>query len=170
MSALAELTRGTRVTVNAILPGPTNTEAVRAYHQEIASSQGVTREQDRRQNIVVLGGASHPAGHAEGGEGGAGRRGGGEEVGVGRVRAGPAAFDVVDPEGVEGLRDLGFFGARELDPLRLLAVAERGVEEEEAVEGHGRVHGGQIFEARDFNGLRARVRVVLRFAETPPRT
>ncbi|WP_448955442.1 SDR family NAD(P)-dependent oxidoreductase [Labrys neptuniae] len=43
--ALAELTRGTRVTVNAILPGPTNTEAVRAYHQEIASSQGVTREQ-----------------------------------------------------------------------------------------------------------------------------
>jgi NAD(P)-dependent dehydrogenase (short-subunit alcohol dehydrogenase family) len=41
--ALAELTRGTGVTVNAILPGPTNTEAVRAYHEEIASAKGVTR-------------------------------------------------------------------------------------------------------------------------------
>lgn len=40
--ALAELTKGTRVTVNAILPGPTSTGAVRAYHQEIARSKGIT--------------------------------------------------------------------------------------------------------------------------------
>lgn len=43
--ALAELTSGTRVTVNTILPGPTATEAVRNYHQEIASERGITREQ-----------------------------------------------------------------------------------------------------------------------------
>jgi NAD(P)-dependent dehydrogenase (short-subunit alcohol dehydrogenase family) len=42
--ALAELTKGTRVTVNAILPGPTNTEAVRRYHEEIAEKSGTTRE------------------------------------------------------------------------------------------------------------------------------
>ncbi|WP_457584699.1 SDR family NAD(P)-dependent oxidoreductase [Ensifer canadensis] len=42
--ALAELTRGTRVRVNTILPGPTNTEAVRRYHQEIADEKGTTRE------------------------------------------------------------------------------------------------------------------------------
>jgi NAD(P)-dependent dehydrogenase (short-subunit alcohol dehydrogenase family) len=42
--ALAELTKGTRVTVNSILPGPTNTEAVRRYHEEIAKDAGITRE------------------------------------------------------------------------------------------------------------------------------
>jgi NAD(P)-dependent dehydrogenase (short-subunit alcohol dehydrogenase family) len=42
--ALAELTKGTRVTVNAILPGPTNTEAVRRYHEEIAAESGTTRD------------------------------------------------------------------------------------------------------------------------------
>jgi NAD(P)-dependent dehydrogenase (short-subunit alcohol dehydrogenase family) len=42
--ALAELTKGTRVTVNTILPGPTDTEAVRRYHDEIAVEGGTTRE------------------------------------------------------------------------------------------------------------------------------
>ena len=42
--ALAELTKGTRVTVNTILPGPTNTEAVRRYHEQIASESGRTRD------------------------------------------------------------------------------------------------------------------------------
>ena len=42
--ALAELTKGTHVTVNAVFPGPTNTEAVRAYHREIAEKRGVSRE------------------------------------------------------------------------------------------------------------------------------
>ncbi len=43
--ALAELTKGTRVTVNAILPGPTNTDAVRRYHAQIAADTGVTRDE-----------------------------------------------------------------------------------------------------------------------------
>lgn len=42
--ALAELTRGTTVRVNTILPGPTNTEAVQRYHQEIAAENGTSRE------------------------------------------------------------------------------------------------------------------------------
>lgn len=43
--ALAELTRGTRVRVNTILPGPTATAAVRAYHENIAKEKGITREE-----------------------------------------------------------------------------------------------------------------------------
>lgn len=43
--ALAELTRGTRVRVNTILPGPTATEAVRRYHAEIARQRGITPAQ-----------------------------------------------------------------------------------------------------------------------------
>lgn len=41
--ALAELTKGTAVRVNTILPGPTDTDAVRAYHEEIARERGVSR-------------------------------------------------------------------------------------------------------------------------------
>ncbi len=41
--ALAELTKGTRVRVNTILPGPTDTDAVKRYHEEIARDRGVTR-------------------------------------------------------------------------------------------------------------------------------
>lgn len=43
--ALAELTRGTRVRVNTILPGPTATEAVSRYHREIARERGITQAQ-----------------------------------------------------------------------------------------------------------------------------
>jgi NAD(P)-dependent dehydrogenase (short-subunit alcohol dehydrogenase family) len=43
--ALAELTKGTRVRVNTILPGPTETEAVRRYHDQIAADRGVSRAQ-----------------------------------------------------------------------------------------------------------------------------
>lgn len=43
--ALAELTKGTRVRVNTILPGPTYTDAVRQYHAEIAGEKGITPEQ-----------------------------------------------------------------------------------------------------------------------------
>lgn len=38
--ALAELTKGTRVHVNAILPGPTWTEGVRRYFEEFAAANG----------------------------------------------------------------------------------------------------------------------------------
>jgi NAD(P)-dependent dehydrogenase (short-subunit alcohol dehydrogenase family) len=43
--ALAELTKGTRVRVNTILPGPTETDAVRRYHEQIAAERGITRSQ-----------------------------------------------------------------------------------------------------------------------------
>lgn len=43
--SLAELTKGTAVRVNTILPGPTNTGAVRQYHEEIARERGISREQ-----------------------------------------------------------------------------------------------------------------------------
>lgn len=43
--ALAELTKGSAVRVNTILPGPTDTDAVRAYHEQIARDRGITRAQ-----------------------------------------------------------------------------------------------------------------------------
>lgn len=42
--ALAELTKGTKVRVNTILPGPTITDAVKNYHSEIAAEKGISRE------------------------------------------------------------------------------------------------------------------------------
>lgn len=39
--ALAEMTRGTNVRVNAYLPGPTATDSVKAYFQEIAKDRGI---------------------------------------------------------------------------------------------------------------------------------
>jgi len=43
--ALAELTKGTAVRVNSILPGPTCTEAVKHYHREIAEEKGISAQQ-----------------------------------------------------------------------------------------------------------------------------
>ncbi|NYH11882.1 MULTISPECIES: SDR family NAD(P)-dependent oxidoreductase [Pseudomonas] len=43
--ALAELTRGTAVRVNSVLPGPTYTDAVKRYHQEIAQEKGISAQQ-----------------------------------------------------------------------------------------------------------------------------
>jgi 3-oxoacyl-[acyl-carrier protein] reductase len=42
---LAELTRGTAVTVNSVLPGPTDTEGVRAVMDGIATQTGMSHEQ-----------------------------------------------------------------------------------------------------------------------------
>lgn len=42
---VAELTQGTRVTVNSILPGPTWTEGVEAYIEGLAEERGQTPEQ-----------------------------------------------------------------------------------------------------------------------------
>jgi hypothetical protein len=50
---------------------------------------------------------------------------------------GPAAFDIVDPEGVERLGDADLLGRGELHALGLLPVAEGGVVEGEAGAGHG---------------------------------
>lgn len=43
--ALAELTKGTAVRVNSILPGPTSTDAVKRYHAEIAEEKGISPQQ-----------------------------------------------------------------------------------------------------------------------------
>ncbi len=42
---LAELTAGTNVTVNAVLPGPTRSEGVADFFAEMAKEQGVSQEQ-----------------------------------------------------------------------------------------------------------------------------
>ena len=60
----------------------------------------------------------------------------GEEFRVRRVRARIAAFDIVDAELVEQLGDGLLVLKREIDARRLLAVAERGVEEVDAGFGH----------------------------------
>jgi NAD(P)-dependent dehydrogenase (short-subunit alcohol dehydrogenase family) len=43
--ALAEITKGTRVTVNTLMPGPTATESVRTYFGQIAGQKGVTLDE-----------------------------------------------------------------------------------------------------------------------------
>jgi NAD(P)-dependent dehydrogenase (short-subunit alcohol dehydrogenase family) len=45
---LAELTKGTNVTVNSLLPGPTSTEGLLQFIDGIATSTGVTREEASR--------------------------------------------------------------------------------------------------------------------------
>jgi NAD(P)-dependent dehydrogenase (short-subunit alcohol dehydrogenase family) len=42
---LAELTKGTHVTVNAVLPGPTKSEGVEEFIKQLAASKGITPEE-----------------------------------------------------------------------------------------------------------------------------
>ena len=49
---LAELTAGTGVTVNAVLPGPTRSEGVSDFFAEMAKEQGVTQDQMERDFIA----------------------------------------------------------------------------------------------------------------------
>ena len=49
---LAELTAGTGVTVNAVLPGPTRSEGVSDFFTEMAKEQGVTQDQMERDFIA----------------------------------------------------------------------------------------------------------------------
>jgi NAD(P)-dependent dehydrogenase (short-subunit alcohol dehydrogenase family) len=46
---LAEMTRGTAVTVNSVMPGPTMSEGVEAFIKDIAKHNGVSVEQATRQ-------------------------------------------------------------------------------------------------------------------------
>ena len=46
---LAETTKGTAVTVNSVLPGPTESEGVAAFVEQAAKSQGVDRAQIEKQ-------------------------------------------------------------------------------------------------------------------------
>jgi NAD(P)-dependent dehydrogenase (short-subunit alcohol dehydrogenase family) len=46
---LAELTRGTAVTVNAILPGPTRSAGIEGFIEEMSRGEGKTREETERE-------------------------------------------------------------------------------------------------------------------------
>lgn len=46
---LAEMTKGTRVTVNSVLPGPTRSEAIVGFLQGLASSPDATPEQAEKE-------------------------------------------------------------------------------------------------------------------------
>ena len=91
------------------------------------------RIQHRRQHIIILGRAPHPLGHAKGGHGGAQLWHLDEKLRVGRIRPRPAALDVIDAQSLQRRSNLQLFSGRELHALRLLAVAQSGVEEIEAV-------------------------------------
>src|SRR5215204_3645483 len=85
---------------------------------------------------IVPDGAAGPLRHSEGGEAGAACPFLREECRVGRVGARIPTFDVIHAETVEhgGHKDLVF--QAEIYARRLLAVAERSVEEDQAFTGH----------------------------------
>ena len=60
----------------------------------------------------------------------------GEQLGIERIGARIAAFDIVDAEVVEHPRQRQLVVQREVDAVRLRAVAQRGVEEIQAFAGH----------------------------------
>src|SRR6185312_15312746 len=60
----------------------------------------------------------------------------GEKRRVGGIGARPAAFDVVHAQAIQGERDLALVLDREIDALRLGAIAQGGVEDEEALAAH----------------------------------
>src|SRR5205823_12242704 len=92
--------------------------------------------EQRREAGIVRGGAAGAARHAEGGEGRAQSALVGEQLRVGRVRAGIAGLDIVDAELVQHPRDGELVVEGEIDAVGLRAVAQRGVEEVEAFAGH----------------------------------
>ena len=59
-----------------------------------------------------------------------------EQFGIGRIGARIAAFDIIDAEFVEHAGDRQLVGEREIDAIGLRAVAQRGVEQIEALLGH----------------------------------
>src|ERR1700735_3847906 len=48
---LAEMTKGTKVTVNSVLPGPTRSEAIVEFLQGIASTPNATPEQAEKEHF-----------------------------------------------------------------------------------------------------------------------
>ena len=59
-----------------------------------------------------------------------------EEIRVDRIGARIAGFDIIDAELVEHVRDGELVGKREIDAVRLRAVAQRGVEQIKALARH----------------------------------
>ena len=101
---------------------------------------GAALEQ-RRKARIVRGAAAGAPGHPKCAELGLGEhRRVREEAVVGGIGARPAAFDVVDPELIEQLRDCHLVGDGEVDAVGLAAVAQRGVVEIDPL-GHG---GGRM--------------------------
>ncbi|WP_309085664.1 SDR family oxidoreductase [Chelativorans sp.] len=49
---MAELTKGTKVRVNSFMPGPTATDSVRDYFNQIAAEQGITYEEVEKNYFV----------------------------------------------------------------------------------------------------------------------
>ena len=101
--------------------------------KQIASA---LRLEQRCEARIVGGRAARPPRHAEGGEGRVDLAVLAEELGVGRIGAGIAALDIVDAELVEHAGDRELVVEREIDAVRLRAVAQRGVEEIESFCGH----------------------------------
>ena len=122
-----------QVLVQRHAQGGGHMELMRLAYQTDGRGAGI---QHGGQDIIILSRSPDPLGHPEGGHHGTGPGDLGKEIAVGRVRPRPAAFDVIDPQPIQRRRDLDLLGGGELHPLRLLAIAERGVEKEKAFAGH----------------------------------
>ena len=59
-----------------------------------------------------------------------------EQLGIDRVGAGIAAFDIIDAELVEHAGDRELVGEREIDAVGLRAIAQGGVKQIQALAGH----------------------------------
>ena len=99
--------------------------------------RGRSGPHERRQGLVVVDSAAGPARGAEGHQGGVlelqlSRRAG-EELFVLGVRAGPAALDPTDAQRVELASHFQLVLRRHRDALELDAVAQRGVEDLDAL-------------------------------------
>ena len=112
-----------------------------------ADGVGLGLEQ-RREPGIVRGRAARPPRHSERGEGGAQVAVLGEQLSVGRIRAGIAALDIVDAKIVQHFGDRQLVAKREIDAVGLRAVAQRGVEEIEAFGRHGVTRGNSSAPAR----------------------
>src|SRR5579864_4916637 len=105
----------------------------------LADETGTRRfgAEHRREAGIVPRAAARPLRHAEGDELGVLKhRWRGEEAGIGRVGARPAAFDIIDAGAVERLGDGVLVLYAEIDTLRLRAVTQRRVKEIEALDCH----------------------------------
>jgi NAD(P)-dependent dehydrogenase (short-subunit alcohol dehydrogenase family) len=69
--AMAEITKGTKVTVNTLMPGPTATDSVREYFGQIATQKGVSTDQvienyfSNEEPSSLLQGLIDPASHGQ---------------------------------------------------------------------------------------------------------
>jgi hypothetical protein len=93
--------------------------------------------EDGGESGIVGSAAARALGHAEGDELRVlKRRRSGKKCRVGRIGAGPPAFDVIDADAVELLRDVALVRHAEIDALRLRAIAQSRVEQIKALAGH----------------------------------